>query len=153
MESLYAAIQNGASAVYLGGKMFNARQHADNFSNEELKNAVEYAHIRDVKIYVTVNILLDDKEMKKALDYIKYLYEIDVDGLIVQDLGFSYLIRKIFPDFDLHGSTQMTINNLPGVTFLEELGFSRVVLAREIPINEVQYIHFNSNIKVEGFIH
>ena len=96
MESLYAAIQNGANAVYLGGKMFNARQYADNFSDEELKNAVEYAHIRDVKVYVTVNILLDDKEMKKALDYTKYLYEIDVDGLIVQDLGFSYLIKKHF---------------------------------------------------------
>ena len=153
MESLYAAIQNGANAVYLGGKMFNARQYADNFSDEELKNAVEYAHIRDVKVYVTVNILLDDKEMKKALDYTKYLYEIDVDGLIVQDLGFSYLIKKTFPDFDLHGSTQMTINNLPGATFLEELGFSRVVLAREIPINEVQYIHSNSNVELEGFIH
>lgn len=83
MESLYAAIQNGADAVYLGGKLFSARQYAHNFDYEELKLAVEYAHLRDVKVYVTVNILIDDEEMKKTLDYIKYLYEIDVDGLII----------------------------------------------------------------------
>ena len=96
MESLYAAIQNGADAIYLGGKMFSARQYANNFSDEELKKAVEYAHIRNVKVYVTVNILIDDKEMEETLNYIRYLYDIDVDGLIIQDLGLAYLIRKIF---------------------------------------------------------
>ncbi len=152
-ESLYAAVENGADAVYLGGKLFSARQYANNFDYEELKLAVEYAHLRDVKVYVTVNILIDDKEMKETLDYIKYLYEIDVDGLIVQDLGLAYLVRKVLPDFQLHGSTQMTINNLPGAIFLENLGFKRVVLAREISIRETKTIHDNSNIELEGFIH
>lgn len=153
MESLYAAIQNGADAVYLGGKMFSARQYANNFNDEELKRAVEYAHIRNVKVYVTVNILIDDKEMKETLNHIRYLYEIDVDGLIVQDLGLANLVRRIFPDFELHGSTQMTVNNLPGAIFLQRLGFKRVVLAREVPIDEVKYIHDNSDIQLEGFIH
>lgn len=114
MESLFAAVQNGADAVYLGGKLFNARQYAANFDDEDLKRAVEYAHLRDVKVYVTVNILIDDSEMKDTLRFIKYLYDINVDGIIVQDLGLAYLIRNIFPNFDLHASTQMTINNLPG---------------------------------------
>ena len=153
MEALYAAIQNGANAVYLGGKLFSARQYANNFDLEELKLAVEYAHIRNVKVYVTVNILIDDKEIKEALDFVKYLYEIDVDGLIIQDLGLIYLIRKMFPDLELHGSTQMTINNLPGALFLEELGLKRVVLAREVPLEEARYIYENSNIELEGFIH
>ena len=129
-ESLFAAVQNGADAVYLGGKLFSARQFANNFDYEQLKEAVEYAHLRDVKVYVTVNILIDDGEINETIDYIKYLYNIDVDGIIVQDLGLVYLLRKIFPDFALHGSTQMTINNLPGAVFLENLGFKRIVLAR-----------------------
>ena len=153
MEALYAAVQNGANAVYLGGKLFSARQYANNFDLEELKLAVEYAHIRGVKVYVTVNILIDDREMKEALEFVKYLYEIDVDGLILQDLGLIYLIREIFPDLELHGSTQMTINNLPGALFLEELGLNRVVLAREVPLEEVKKIYKNSNIELEGFIH
>lgn len=153
MESLYAAIQNGADAIYLGGKMFSARQYANNFSDEELKKAVEYAHIRNVKVYVTVNILIDDKEMEETLNYIRYLYDIDVDGLIIQDLGLAYLIRKVFPDFELHGSTQMTVNNLPGAIFLQRLGFNRVVLAREVPIDEIKHIQDNSDIQLEGFIH
>ena len=153
MEALYAAVQNGANAVYLGGKVFSARQYANNFDLEELKSAVEYAHIRNVKVYITVNILIDDGEMEEALEFIKYLYEIDVDGLILQDLGMAYLIGEIFPDFHLHGSTQMTVNNLPGVQFLEKLGLSRVVLAREVPLEEIKKIHENSHIELEGFIH
>ncbi len=153
MEALYAAVQNGANAVYLGGKLFSARQYANNFDLEELKLAVEYAHIRNVKVYVTVNILIDDKEMKEALEFTKYLYEIDVDGLILQDLGLIYLIGEMFPDFELHGSTQMTINNLPGALFLEELGLKRVVLAREVSLEKVKKIYKNSNIELEGFIH
>lgn len=153
MESLYAAVENGADAVYLGGKLFNARQYANNFGLEELKLAVEYAHLRNVKVYVTVNILIDNEEMKDVLDFVKYLYDIDVDGLILQDLGLIYLINILFPDFELHGSTQMTINNLPGAIFLEELGLKRVVLSREVPINEIKKIHEKSNIELEGFIH
>lgn len=153
MESLYAAVQNGADAVYLGGKLFSARQYASNFDYEELKEAVEYCHLRNVKVYVTVNVLIDDGEMKKTLDYIKYLYDINVDGLIVQDLGLSHMVRKIFPRFELHASTQMTINNLPGAIFLKNLGFKRVVLARETPLEEIRKIHENVDIELEAFVH
>jgi len=153
MESLFAAVENGADAVYLGGKLFNARQFADNFSLEELKKVVEYAHLRNVKVYITVNILIDNEEVEETLNYVKYLYEIDVDGLIVQDIGLAYAIRKIFPDFNLHASTQMTINNLAGTIFLEELGFKKVVLSRELSLREIKYIKENSNIPLECFIH
>lgn len=153
MESLFAAVENGANAVYLGGKLFSARQYASNFDNEELEKAIEYAHLRNVKVYITVNILIDESEIGKTLEYIKFLYDIDVDGLIVQDLGLAYLIKNIFPDFDLHASTQMTINNLQGAIFLENFGFKRVVLARETPLEEIKEIYHNSQMRLEGFIH
>jgi putative protease len=152
-EALVAAIQNGANAVYLGGKLFNARHYASNFENEELREAISYAHLRNVKVYVTVNILVDDSEMKDIIDYIKYLYEIDVDAIIVQDLGFSHVARQVFPELELHASTQMTINNLHGVKFLKDMGFSRVVLARETPLDEIKYISSNIDTELEAFIH
>lgn len=153
MESLFAAVENGANAVYLGGKLFNARQYASNFDDEEMRKAVEYAHLRNVKVYVTVNILIDDTELEKTLEYVRYLYNIDVDGIIVQDLGLAYLVRNIFPDFDLHASTQMTINNLPGAIFLENFGFKRIVLARETPVEEIKKIYNHSHVELEGFVH
>ncbi|QIB27204.1 U32 family peptidase [Caloranaerobacter azorensis] len=153
IESLYAAVENGADAVYLGGKMFNARQYASNFDREELKKAVEYAHIKDVKVYVTVNILLSDSEFKEALEYISFLYNIDVDAIIIQDLGLASLVKKLLPDFEIHGSTQMTIINQYGAKFLEELGFTRVVLGRELSLKEIKYIKDETNIELEGFIH
>lgn len=153
MDALYAAVQNGANAVYLGGKLFNARHYASNFDYDELKEVIKYAHLNYIKVYVTVNILIDDKEIEDILEYIKFLYEIDVDALIVQDLGVAKLIRTVFPDFDIHGSTQMTINNLPGAKLLEEIGFTRVVLARETPIQEIKKIKQNSNIELEVFVH
>lgn len=152
-ESLYAAVRNGANAVYLGGKLFNARAYASNFDFEELVEAVSYAHLHGVKVYITVNILLDDSEMEAVIDYIRYLYSIDVDAIIVQDLGLISIVREIFPDFEIHGSTQMTINNLSGVEFLGEQGFKRVVLARETPIEEIRYIRKNTSIELETFIH
>lgn len=153
MESLYAAVENGANAVYLGGKMFNARQYASNFDMNELQEAVKYAHLRGVKVYITVNILLRNDELREALDYIRHLYNIDVDGLIVQDLGLSYLIKLLFPNFPLHGSTQMTINNLEGTLFLEEIGFKRVVLARELSTEQIKYIKDRCSAELEGFVH
>ncbi|MDR7870385.1 MAG: DUF3656 domain-containing protein [Tissierellaceae bacterium] len=153
MESLYAAVQNGANAVYLGGKLFNARHNATNFDSEELKVAIEYAHLNDVRVYVTVNILIDDKEMEDTLDYIKFLYEIDVDAIIVQDIGLAKLVSEIFPDLALHGSTQMTINNVYGAKHLESMGFTRVVLARETPLKEIQNIKSNTDIELESFVH
>ena len=153
MESLYAAVQNGANAVYLGGKLFNARHYASNFSDEEMLEAVNYAHLRDVKLYVTVNILIDEGEMDQALDYIKYLYDIGVDGIIVQDIGLAYLVHNILPDLEIHGSTQMTINNAEGAEFLYEQGFSRVVLSRETPLEEIRRISETTDIELEIFIH
>ncbi|OLS02827.1 DUF3656 domain-containing U32 family peptidase [Tissierella creatinophila] len=153
MESLYAAVQNGANAVYLGGKSFNARHFASNFSYDELREVIGYAHLNDVKVYITINILIENKEMEKALDYIRFLYEEDVDAIIVQDLGLAKLVHELFPKLNIHASTQMTINNLEGVKLLEELGFNRVVLARETPLEEIKRIKRGSQIELEGFIH
>ncbi len=153
MQALYAAVANGADAVYLGGKLFNARQYASNFDREEIKKAVKYAHIRDVKVYVTLNILLDNNELKDAMNYIFFLYSIDVDAVIVQDLGLVELIRESLPSFEIHASTQMSINNYMGVKFAEEIGLKRVVLAREMSYDEIKFIHGNTDIGLEGFIH
>ena len=153
VESLYAAIENGADAVYLGGKLFNARQYASNFDYDELKAAVEYAHLRDVKVYVVVNIILKDEELKEAIDYIIYLYNIDVDALIIQDLGLYRIIKTMLPDFEIHGSTQMSINNYMGASFLEEIGFKRAILARELSVEETKEISEKNNIELETFVH
>ncbi len=152
-ESLLASIENGADAVYLGGKLFNARQYATNLDDEELKTAVTYAHERGVKVYVVVNIILRDDELKEAIDYIAYLYNIDVDALIIQDLGLLRTIKSLIPDFEVHGSTQMSINNYMGAAFLNELGFTRVVLARELSIEEIGEINKKTDIELEIFIH
>lgn len=152
-EALEAAVQNGADAVYLGGKLFNARHYASNFSDEELKEAVSYAHLRGVLVFVTVNILIDDSEMENALDYAKYLYDIGVDAIIVQDIGFASLVRKTLPNLELHGSTQMTINNLEGAKLLQEMGFTRAVLAREVPAMEIRSISDNCSLELEVFVH
>ena len=152
-DSLLASIENGADAVYLGGKLFNARQYATNLDDEELKSAVTYAHERGVKVYVVVNIILRDDELKEAIDYIAYLYNIDVDALIIQDLGLVRTIKNLIPDFEIHGSTQMSINNYMGAGFLDELGFTRVVLARELSVEEIKEINEKTDIELEIFIH
>jgi putative protease len=151
--ALVAAVQNGADAIYLGGKAFNARQYAGNFDNEKLKQAVEYCHIRGVKIYLTVNTLLNDRELKELIDYIIYAYNIGIDAVIVQDLGVAKLIKEITPDFSLHASTQMTVHNLDGVKLLEKIGFDRVVLARELSCEEIKYICQNTSLEIEVFVH
>ncbi|MDO5027762.1 MAG: DUF3656 domain-containing protein [Bacillota bacterium] len=153
MEAFVAAVQNGADAVYLGGKNFSARASANNFSNEELEEAVFYGHFRGVKIYLTLNTLLDDREVEEALTYVAYLYSIGVDGLIVQDLGLAKLVKEHFPDFDLHASTQMTINSLEGARLLEKLGFTRLVLARETPLEEMKLIKDSTKVEIEVFGH
>lgn len=153
MESLYAAIQNGADAVYLGGKLFNARQYASNFEKDQIKEVVKYAHLRGVKVYITANILIDDSEMEEVIDYIKFLYQVDVDAIIVQDIGLANLIKSFFSKLEIHASTQMTINNLYGAQFLHDMDFSRVVLARETPLNEIKHISENTPIELEAFIH
>ena len=152
MAALRAAVSAGANAVYLGYAEFSARAKAKNFDKEELKTAINYAHLRDVKIYVTFNILIADFEIKRAMESVKMLYEIGVDALILQDIGIASEIRKNFPDFEVHASTQMAVNNFYGAKFLKEMGFSRVVLARETPLFELEKIK-ELGIDVETFIH
>lgn len=152
-ESLLASIENGADAVYLGGKLFNARKYATNFDDKELEEAVKFAHQREVRVYVVVNIVLRDDELLSAIDYIHYLYNIDVDALIIQDLGLFRIMKELLPDFEIHGSTQMSINNYLGADFLNELGFKRVVLSRELSINEIREINEKTDIELEIFIH
>lgn len=152
-ESLKAAIANGANAIYLGGNVFSARAYAKNFSREELKEAVAYAHLRDVRLYVTVNTLYKDDEFKELLHYIDYLYEIQIDALLIQDIGLLETVRQRYQDFEIHISTQMSVNSLEAVHFFENLGVSRIVLARENTIEEIQYICQHTDLEIEVFAH
>ncbi|MDD7362525.1 MAG: U32 family peptidase [Peptoniphilus sp.] len=153
MDAFYAAIQNGADAVYCGGKQFSARASAQNFTGKEMAQAVSYAHVRGKKVYVTLNILLSDAECLSALDYAADLYRIGVDGLILQDVGFSDLVATYIPDFERHGSTQMSVMDRDGAKYLESLGFSRVVVGREITPDAIRDIHDHANIEIEAFCH
>lgn len=153
MEALRAAVENAADAVYLGGQLFNARAGAANFSREELREAVEYAHLRGVKIYVTVNILVDNGEIPELVEYVHYLYSIGTDALILQDLGIAYLLRRILPELPQHASTQMTIVNSQGVKLLQELGFERIVLARETSLQDMNSIYEQTGAELEVFVH
>ena len=152
MASLIAAVKAGADAVYLGGEEFSARKKAKNFSKEELKAAILYCHMRMVKVYVAINTILTDEEVFMAFSYVKFLREIGVDGLIVQDIGLAKVLRDNFSDLELHASTQMSINSYSGAKMLKEMGFHRVVVARECPISEIEKIK-SLGIEVEGFIH
>ena len=152
MAALRAAVSAGANAIYLGYDEFSARAKAKNFNKDELIEAIEYAHLRDVKIYVTFNILIADFELERAMKSVRMLYEIGVDALILQDFGIAAKIRDDFPDFEVHASTQMAVNNYYGAKFLKEMGFSRVVLARETPLFEIEKIK-ELDIDVETFIH
>ena len=151
--SLKATILAGCDAVYLGGKLFGARAFSNNFSNDELIEAIKYAHLYGVKVYVTVNTLVYEREVDKFMDYIDFLYRHNVDALIVQDIGMMDLIRKTYPLLELHASTQMHIHNLEGVKLIESLGLKRVVLARETPIELIKKIKRNSTIELEVFTH
>jgi len=152
-ESFIAAINAGADAVYMGLKNFNARVMTNNFDTQQYKDAIDYAHKRDVKVYLTLNTLLLDSEIKQAIDNVYELYEVGLDGVIVQDLGIADLIHKIMPDLSLHASTQMSICTLEQVKMLEKLGFERVVLARELSIDEIKHISGNTKLEIEVFVH
>jgi len=152
-ESLVAAVENGADAVYLGGKMFNARQSAGNFDNDELARAVDFAHVRGVKVYVTVNILLDERELPEAAEFLHFLQRCGTDAAIVQDLGLARLARRVIPELPLHASTQMTVHNLPAALLLKEAGVSRVVPARELSLAALKEIAQRGGVEVEVFIH
>lgn len=152
-EALKAAVQNGANAVYLGGKDFGARASANNFDRDELKEAVKYAHIRGVQVFVTTNTLRKENEIEDFLEYAKFLYDIDVDAIILQDIGMARLIKRELPDFELHASTQMVTHSLEDVKYLESVGFDRVVLAREVTVEEIKYICDNCKADIEVFVH
>ena len=152
-DCLKAAVQNGADSVYFGGSLFNARYNAHNFDADELKQAIQYAKLRNVKVDFTLNTLIKNNEFADAVELANYVYSLGVDAIIVQDLGLARYLIKNFPDLPIHASTQMTIHNLHGVKELEELGFKRAVLSRELSLDEIQYICKNTNIEIETFIH
>ncbi|WP_194190580.1 U32 family peptidase [Clostridium chrysemydis] len=153
LESLYAAINNGCDAIYLGGNKFSARAYASNFDNEQMQKAVDYAHSYGVSVYVTMNTLLKEDELKKAIKYVGYLYEIGVDALIIQDLGLYREIRENYKDFEIHASTQMTIHNGLGAIYFKDKGFHRIVLSRELSFDEIKYISDDLKIETEMFVH
>ena len=153
IESFYAAVNSGADSVYLGGKFFNARQSSQNFDNEEMKHIVKYAHNKGVKVYVTLNTVLKDNEIIDALNYAVFLYENDVDALIVQDLGLLFLIRKYLPDFPVNISTQAAVYDEYGVKFFEQVNVKKVIMARELSIEELKETAKNTNTDLEVFIH
>lgn len=152
-DSLKAAVQNGANAVYLGGKDFSARASANNFDRNELIEAVKYCHIRGVQVFITVNTLIKQYEIDDFVEYVKFLYDIDIDALIVQDIGMARLIKELLPDFELHASTQMVAHSIEDVKYLQSVGFDRVVLARELNVDEIKWICENTTVDIEVFVH
>lgn len=152
-EGVRAAVQSGATAVYMGFGTFNARRGAKNFTKEEMRQAISYCRARGVKTNITFNILTLDKERQDAINDIKFLNEAGADALIVQDLGVAKLIKECAPDMPIHASTQMTIHTLDGALIAKELGFSRVVLSRECTLEQIKYITANAGIETEVFVH
>ena len=151
LDSLYQAVNNGADAVYIGGKNFGARHFAKNFTNEEIDAALKYCHLFGVKLYVTVNTLIFDGEIDSFLEYVRFLHKIGVDAVIMQDIGMITLVRKKFPNLVIHASTQAHNNNIEKLKLLEELGVKRVVFARELSIDKIGA--FKTNLEKEVFIH
>ena len=152
-DCLRAAVQNGADCVYFGGSSFNARAQATNFDENSLVEAIRYAKLRNVKVNFTLNILLKDEELEDAKKLAKTVYEAGADAIIVQDLGFAKYLIDTYPDMDIHASTQMTVHNLQGALQLQQYGFKRVVLSRELSLHDIEYICNNSNIEIETFVH
>ena len=151
METLKAAINNGADAVYVGGESFSARAYAKNFDKKELLEAVKYCHLYGKKLYVAVNTIIFENEIEKCLDYLKYLYEINIDAVIMQDIGMINLTRKLMPQLEIHASTQLNCHNEECLKLLKKLGVKRAVLAREMTLDEIKKI--KTNIELEIFIH
>ena len=153
MESLIASINKGADAVYLGGNKFSARAYASNFDNDNMIKAIDYAHSYGVKVYVTLNTILKENEIEEAVKYVGFLYEIGADAIILQDLGLFKRVKEEYPEFEIHASTQMTIHNGEGALFFKERGFHRIVLSRELSLEEIKYISKDLGIETEIFVH
>lgn len=153
VESLYAAINKGCDAVYLGGSKFSARAGATNFDNDSMIKAVDYAHSYGVEVYVAINTILKENEIEEAVRYAGFLYEIGIDAIIIQDLGLCKRVKEDFPGLELHASTQMTIHNGEGAMFFKDRGFTRIVLSRELSLEEIKYISKDLGIETEIFVH
>ena len=153
MEALIAALHNGADAVYLGGKFFNARSSAGNFDLQEIAEAVRHAHLHDAKVYITVNTLLKDEEIPAVLEYVGDLYAAGVDAVILQDIGLASLVRQAFPNLALHASTQMTVHNSISAKFLEDMGFQRIIAERQMTLEELVQMREAVRIELEVFAH
>lgn len=153
LEILKGVIESGADAVYVGGSMFGARAYANNFTEEELLEAIDFAHLRGVKVYLTVNTLIKNSEFSKLYDYLLPYYKRGLDAVIVQDLGVVKAIHEYFPSMELHTSTQMTVTGADGVRFLSQFGVTRVVMAREVSLAEMKRIHEESGMELEAFVH
>lgn len=153
LDALKAAVRCGANAVYLGGKALNARRNASNFSDEELKEAVEYCHARNVKVYQTLNTLVSDSELETAYETVKCACEANVDALILQDLGLAAIVRRVSLSMPMHASTQMSVQSIEGIRILEKLGFSRAVLPRELSEKEIAAISAQTDMELEHFVH
>lgn len=152
-DAVVAAVRCGANAVYLGGKAFNARRNASNFSEDELAKAVEYCHQRNVKVYMTLNTLIGDGELESAYEAIECACRIGADALILQDLGLAAIVRQVAPSMPLHASTQMSVQSAEGVEILEKLGFCRAVVPRELSEKEIKTISEKTNAELEAFVH
>ena len=153
VEALRAAVECGADAVYLGGVQFGARHFASNFTLRELKRAARYTHSRDARLFITVNTLVKDSEITGLIEYLDFLRSIEVDAVVVQDLGVLRLIRERFPDLRVHASTQMNVHNSEGVRFLAGHGVSRVVLGRELSLEQIKSIQNKNDCELEVFVH
>ena len=149
MNSLKAAVSAGCDAVYLAGKLFGARSFAGNFSNEEIIEAIKYSHLYGVKVYITVNTLIFDDEVESFLAYIDFIHRNNVDAVIIQDLGMLDLVRKTYPNLEIHASTQMHIHNAEGVKLAQSLGIKRVVLARETDINAINITYLEYKLRYD----
>ena len=153
LDALKAAVENGADAVYIGGEQFSARQKADNFTREQMEEGIAYAHARGCKVHVAVNTLISNEEIGNLIAYAYQLAELGVDAVIVQDLGAAHILRESLPQLALHASTQMAVHNTPGVQFLENQGFERVVLARETSLESIKAIKEQTDAELEVFVH
>ncbi len=153
LEILKGVIESGADAVYVGGSMFGARAYANNFTEEELLEAIDFAHLRGVKVYLTVNTLIKNSEFSKLYDYLLVYYKRGLDAVIVQDLGVLKAIHEYFPSMEIHTSTQMTVTGADGVRFLSQFGVTRVVMAREVSLAEMKRIHEETGMELEAFVH
>ena len=152
-EAVIAAVQNGADAIYMGLGNFNARRGAKNFTDEEFERSMRYCRIRGCKVYVTLNTLVNDREIAQAVESARLASQLGADGIIVQDLGLAYAIRQALPDIPLHASTQMSIHNLAGVEAAAEMGMTRAVLARELSLEQIKFITQHASIETEVFVH